>query len=150
MVQKKTGSFGLPSMYTEKKVKKETTPRLTGPQSRKIQECLNLNRCEIPKCPYGQSQSVHHIKSRADGGKHTYFNMIAVCNSHHKEAGDNKITPKELKAYIKKRSPKEVNCIKNNIEKINEKNKKPNTKKTSILTQQDGVQNPPKYGCFIR
>jgi hypothetical protein len=131
MVQKKMGfGFDSPSMFSDKTPKKQTTPPLTGAQSRDIQSCLTDHRCEIPKCPYGKSQTVHHVTPRAEQGKHTYLNMIAVCESHHTEAERNMITPAQLRSYIKKRSQKEGNCIKKVIEKINGNAKKANTTKT--------------------
>ncbi|WP_148277614.1 HNH endonuclease signature motif containing protein [Methanoregula formicica] len=131
MPPKKMGSgFDAPSMFLKKEKKSLTTPQLTGAQSRDIQSCLTNHRCEIPKCPYGKSQTVHHITPRAAQGKHTYLNMIGVCESHHREAERNMITPAQLRSYIKMRSPKEENCIKKVIEKINGNAKKSSKKKT--------------------
>lgn len=91
---------------------------LTNAESRLIRRCVN-DRCEIPNCVYGKSHNVHHIVGRSEYGDHSYFNMIALCASHHKDADDHIILAEDLKSYIMMRNCDEERSVKEIINRIN-------------------------------
>nr|WP_320160463.1 HNH endonuclease signature motif containing protein [uncultured Methanoregula sp.] len=93
-----------------------TTPPLSGAMSRDLQQCVG-NRCEFPRCTH-HSQSIHHIKPREEQGKHTYANLISLCDFHHTEAKRNKITRQQLKSYIDKRSVNEEHCVRSILKRL--------------------------------
>ncbi len=41
-------------------------------------------RCGVPGCRHAAFLDLHHIESRADGGKHEGDNLIALCGAHHR------------------------------------------------------------------
>ena len=98
--------FGTPLLQ---KKSTKTTPPLSYAVARNIQQCLDT-KCEIPRCQH-PSQSVHHIKPREEQGKHTYLNLIALCDFHHTEANDGKIPRITLKNYVTKRSAARESCV---------------------------------------
>jgi 5-methylcytosine-specific restriction endonuclease McrA len=41
-------------------------------------------RCVVPGCRHATFVDLHHIRTRADGGKHDEDNLVVLCSAHHR------------------------------------------------------------------
>jgi hypothetical protein len=48
--------------------------------------------CQVPRCTSKRFLEVHHIKRRVDGGGHEPWNLLVLCDGHHKLHHDGMIT----------------------------------------------------------
>jgi hypothetical protein len=42
------------------------------------------HRCRVPGCTHATFVDVHHVLTRADGGRHDASNLITLCGAHHR------------------------------------------------------------------
>jgi hypothetical protein len=42
------------------------------------------HRCQVPGCRHSVFVDVHHIRTREDGGRHEFDNLVTLCSAHHR------------------------------------------------------------------
>ena len=73
--------------------KRRPPPTLTIPQkTRDMVWARDEGRCQFPGCRAARHLAIHHIWFREHGGSHDAWNLLLLCDGHHKALHDGLIT----------------------------------------------------------